>query len=177
MRSSDQPKMHGMIKKFIFYILFLFVLSSLMAIYVVQMTGVTGNSMEPELHDGQSVIVNKVIYNREGPKRFDVVVFRYLYKDNEFYIKRVVGLPGETVQILDGALYIDGEKTDDPFAVGVTEARRAAEPVLLGEDEYFVLGDNRNFSSDSRETDVGNVKSVQILGKAVIKLWPFEKIR
>lgn len=148
-----------------------------MAIYVVQMTGVIGSSMEPELKDGQSVLVNKVIYLRKEPERFDVVVFRYLYKDDEFYVKRIIGLPGETVQITDGEIYIDGSKLEDPFAnTPILNARRADKPITLGAEEYFVIGDNRNFSSDSREYDVGNVKKVQILGKAFIKLWPLQRI-
>lgn len=164
-------------KKFMYYIGILFCVSAMTAIYVVQMTGVIGSSMEPELKDGQSVLVNKVTYNKKNPKRFDVIVFRYLYKNNEYYVKRVIGLPGETVQIIDGAVYIDERKLDDPFALTpIQNAKRAEEPILLGEDEYFVMGDNRNFSSDSREPDVGNVKKVQILGQAFMKLWPLETI-
>lgn len=171
-------QMHKSTKKLLSYILILFFLSSMAAIYAVQITGVTGSSMEPELADGQSVIVNKICYGKDKPERFDVVVFRYLYKDGEYYIKRVIGLPGETVQIKGGELYVDGLKLSDPFSEEpIADAGRASEPVTLGEDEYFVMGDNRNYSSDSREADVGNVKQVQILGKAVMKLWPFEKIR
>lgn len=166
------------IQKFTYYIVILFILSVLVAVYIVQMTAVRGDSMEPELKDGQSVFVNKVTYKKKGPERFDVIVFRYLYKDDEYYLKRVIGLPGETVQIIDGSVYIDGEKLEDPFGeIPIKDAKRAEKPILLGEDEYFVLGDNRNYSSDSRDYDVGNVKSVQILGKAFIKLWPIEKIR
>lgn len=164
-------------EKFLLYIALLFFFSAMMAIYVVQMTGVIGNSMEPELKDGQSVLVNKVIYQRKEPERFDVVVFRYLYKDNEYYVKRIIGLPGETVQITAGEIYIDGSRLEDPFAATpILNAKRAEKPITLGADEYFVMGDNRNFSSDSRESDVGNVKKVQILGKAVVKLWPLRRI-
>lgn len=170
--------MRKSLRKFIFYLISLFCLSVLIAIYVVQMTGVLGNSMEPELKDGQQVFVNKLIYQFEEPERFDVVVFRYLYKENSFYIKRVIGLPGETVQIIDGLIYIDGERLSDPFASEpIQDAKRAKDPVTLGEDEYFVIGDNRNHSSDSRDHDVGNIKKVQILGKAVLKLWPIQRIR
>lgn len=165
------------VKKFISYLFIVFVMSVFMAIYVVQMTSVQGSSMEPELKDGQRILVNKIIYRSQEPKRYDVIVFRYLYKDSEYYCKRIIGLPGETVQIMDGSVYIDGEKLEEPFErVYIQNAKRAGEPVVLGEDEYFVLGDNRNFSSDSREPDIGNVKRVQILGKAFAKLWPFERI-
>lgn len=165
------------IRKLLIYLATLFVLSSFTAIYLVQMTGVTGNSMMPELSAGQSVLVNKTVYRIHEPERFDVVVFRYLYKDNQYYVKRIIGLPGETVQIIDGSVYINGEKLKEPYASEpIRDAGRAANPIELGKDEYFVLGDNRNFSSDSRETDVGNVNRVQILGKAFIKLWPFARI-
>lgn len=164
-------------KKLLCYIIILFTLSALMVIYVVQMTGVVGHSMEPELQNGQSVLVNKLIYKETEPKRFDVVVFRYLYKDDEYYLKRVIGLPGETVQIMNGTIYIDGLKLEDPFAsTPILQAKRAEQPITLGEDEYFVMGDNRNFSSDSRESDVGNVKKEQLMGKAFLKLWPIERI-
>lgn len=133
--------------------------------------------MEPELQNGQKVFVNKLVYRLKEPERFDVIVFRYLYEDDAYYIKRIVGLPGETLVIKDGALHIDGEKLAEPYAAAeIADARRAAVPVRLGEDEYFVLGDNRGYSSDSRDYDVGNVKKVQILGKASAKIWPFRMI-
>lgn len=169
--------MSKLVKKFICYLFNVFALSVILAIYVFQMTGVQGNSMEPELKDGQRILVDKLIYKSKEPKRYDVIVFRYLYKDGEYYCKRIIGLPGETVQILNGAVYIDGEKLEEPFIrAPIEDAKRAESQILLGEDEYFVLGDNRNFSSDSREQDIGNVKRVQILGRAFAKLWPFDWI-
>lgn len=164
-------------KRFIYYIATLFVLSSLTAIYVVQMTGIRGSSMEPELKDGQRMLVNKILYEFKEPKRYDVIVFRYLYKDEEYYCKRIIGLPGETVQILEGKIYIDGKLLEDPFASGlILKAGRAENAILLGEDEYFVVGDNRNFSSDSRDSDIGNVSREQILGKVFAKLWPLKPL-
>lgn len=166
------------VKQFAVYLISLFVLSALTAIYLVQMTGVTGNSMEPVLSGGQNVLVNKTVYRIHEPERFDIVVFRYLYRDQQYYVKRIIGLPGETVQIVDGAVCIDGEELDDPYAADlIRDAGRASKPIQLGEGEYFVLGDNRNYSSDSRETDVGNVKRVQILGKAFMKLRPMALLR
>lgn len=163
--------MQKRIKKYLLYLAAVFLLSALTAIYVVQETRVTGSSMEPLLRDGESVLVNKLAYRKKEPDRFDVIIFRYLYKEDEYYIKRVIGLPGETVQIRDSVVYIDGERLSDPYGSQmIEEAGRAAEPVVLGENEYFVLGDNRNHSSDSRGMDVGNVRRVQILGKAVRKL-------
>lgn len=148
-----------------------FTISVLASVYVVQETSVTGDSMNPVLFNGESVLVDKISYQRSEPERFDVVVFRYLYASDSYFIKRVVGLPGETIQIIDGEVYVDGNRLEDPYGTASMEdAGRAAEPVLLGEDEYFVLGDNRNYSTDSRGDKVGNVKLQQILGKAVRKL-------
>ena len=101
--------------------------------------------MEATLHDGDNLIVDKLSYRFRDPKRFEIIVFPYRYKENTYYIKRIIGLPGETVQVKDGYVYIDGEKLDENYGLEVMEdAGIAAEPIELGEDEYFVLGDNRN---------------------------------
>lgn len=100
-----------------------------------------------------------------------------MYADNRYLIKRIIGLPGETVQIVDGVIYIDGEVLEEDYGREVmNHSKRAAEPILLGEDEYFVLGDNRNYSSDSRDADVGNVHFSQIVGKTAIRIWPLKDI-
>lgn len=163
--------MYNWIKKYILFTAAVFVISALTAVYAVQETHVTGNSMSPCLRNGESVLVDKIAYQRKEPERYDVVVFRYLYEADSYYIKRIIGLPGETVQIKDGSVHIDGEKLEDPFGgIEIVDAGRAAKPVQLKEDEYFVMGDNRNYSTDSREDKVGNVRRQQILGKAVRKL-------
>ena len=101
-----------------------------------------------------------------------------LFRSGRYYTKRIIGLPGETVQIKDGWVYINGQKLeDDVGAEPIAEARQAAEPITLGEDEYFVLGDNRNFSSDSRDPDVGNIRRDEIIGKIWIRLWPLGKMK
>ena len=121
-------------------------------------------------------MVDKLSYRFHDPERFDIIVFRYLYKKNTFYIKRVIGLPGETVQIADGVIYINGEPLEEDYGLEeITNPGRALEPITLGEDEYFVLGDNRNGSSDSRMTDVGNITRKQIVGKASLIIWPFSE--
>ena len=104
-------------------------------------------------------------------------MFEYPHDKDTHYIKRVIGLPGETVQIVDGKIYINGEVLDENYGYEtMRDAKRAAEPVTLGEDEYFVLGDNRNDSSDSRSDLVGNVKKSQIVGKAFVRIYPFNRI-
>ena len=96
--------------------------------------------------------------------------------ENEYYVKRVIGLPGETVQIIGEEIYINGELLKEDYGKEpITNPGRAAEPITLGEDEYFVLGDNREVSLDSRYTQVGNVKRENIGGKAILRIWPLNQ--
>ena len=140
--------------------------------FVGQRTVVNGVSMQPTLSDGDNLIVDKLSYRFHDPDRFDIIVFPQ--EDGRYFIKRIIGLPGETVQILDGSVYINGEKLEEHYGNEVMEeAGIAAEPVTLGVDEYFVLGDNRNNSKDSRE--LGQVPLEEVLGGAVFRFWPMDK--
>lgn len=127
-----------------------------------------GDSMSPVLKNGDVVLVDRLIYNASKPKRGDVIVFKPGGNENAHYlIKRVVGLPGETVQIVDGKIYIDEKEcTEGIYVSDIQSAGIAAEPVELGEGEYFVIGDNHAGSDDSRTVDVGNVRRWDIFGKA-----------
>lgn len=126
-----------------------------------------GDSMKPVLQNGDVVLVNRLIYNASKPKRGDIIAFKPNGNENTHYsIKRVVGLPGETVQIKDGSVYINGKETlEHIFAEDIEEAGIADEPVILKGTEYFVLGDNHLSSDDSRMADIGNVKRSEIYGK------------
>lgn len=166
------------IKRFFWYITIVFALSFMMVTFLLQKTTVLGNSMYPTLSHQDNVFVNKMIYRNQEPKRYDIIVFKYLYQDDQYYIKRIIGLPGETVQIKDGSVYIDGEPLNETYGVEeIMDPKRAKEPVTLGEDEFFVLGDNRNQSSDSRSADVGNVTRQQILGKVFMIIWPLDRVQ
>ena len=159
----------------LFYIVLVFGVSFLLTTYVGQRTRVNGESMYPTLHDDDNLIVDKVSYRFSDPRRYDIIVFPYRYKDM-YFIKRIIGLPGETVQILDGYVYIDGKKLDEHFCdEKIQNAALASDPITLGDDEYFVLGDNRNASEDSRFPDVGNVRRKEIIGRAWVRIWPFER--
>ena len=144
--------------------------------FVGQRTEVEGASMENTLHNGDNLIVDKLSYRFHDPERFDIIVFPFQYQSNTYYIKRIIGLPGETVQIMeDGSIYINGEKLEESYGREVIKPEtigRAADPIVLGEDEYFVMGDNRNNSSDSRTDMVGNIKREDIIGKAWLRIWP-----
>lgn len=131
-------------------------------------TSVIGDSMEPALYNGQEILMNRIIYRISMPKRGDVVVFLPNGNQNShYYVKRVVGLPGETVQIRDGNVYIDGVMLaeDDRFDK-IVDPGIAQNELLLASDEFFVLGDNRNSSEDSRSGNIGAVKKDTIIGKA-----------
>ncbi len=166
------------------YIGIAFLVAYFVTNYVAQRTVVDGSSMERTLTHGDNLIMDKLSYKLGDVKRFDVVVFPYknatLGEVN--YIKRIIGMPGEVVTITDGKIYITDENGQyvleenyGYYEGGVPmEGYNAAEPMILGDDEYFVLGDNRNGSSDSRM--IGPIKRDVILGKAFFRVYPFDEI-
>ncbi len=161
----------------IIYIGIVLLLSWLIITFVGVRTVVDGRSMEPTLHDGNNLIVDKLSYRFRDPKRYEIIVFPYKYEENTYYIKRIIGLPGETVQVKDGEVYIDGKLLGEDYgAESMEDAGIAAEPIQLGEDEYFVLGDNRNHSSDSRDASVGVLKREDLIGRAWIRIYPFDEM-
>ena len=159
------------------YIVLIIALTWTVVTFVGHRTEVSGSSMETTLSDKDQLIVDKMTYRFRDPKRYDIVVFPYQYQDNTYYIKRIIGLPGETVQILSGMVYIDGMRLDEHYGNEIMENPGIAEePLTLGEDEYFVLGDNRNNSSDSRASDVGLIHRKDLIGRAWIRVWPLSQI-
>lgn len=147
--------------------------------YIGQRTEVEGSSMETTLSDKDNLIVDKITYRFNDPERFDIIVFPFKYQEDTYYIKRIIGLPGETVQIDQmGTIYINGEVLEESYGKEVIAADNlglASEPITLGADEYFVLGDNRNNSIDSRFEMVGNIHRDDIVGRAWLRMWPFDK--
>ena len=126
-----------------------------------------GVSMEPALYNGQEVLVNRFIYKITSPKRGDVIAFLPNGNQNShYYLKRIVGLPGESIQIIDGYVYINGERVPEDEYDKMADYGIAGNEIQLGSDEYFVLGDNRNMSEDSRSGNIGAVKKDTIAGKA-----------
>ncbi|MEE1037946.1 MAG: signal peptidase I [Eubacterium sp.] len=159
------------------YLLIVLLAAYFIITYVGQRTQVSGSSMETTLSDGDNLIVDKISYRFHEPERFDIIVFPFQYAKNTFYIKRIIGLPGERVRIdEEGNIYINDELLEESYGREVIAyAGRAAEEIQLADDEYFVLGDNRNNSSDSRDPSVGNIKREKIIGRAWVRIWPFSK--
>ncbi len=160
----------------IIYIGIIIIICYCIITFVGQRTTVHGHSMENTLQDGDNLWIDKLSYQFGDPKRFDIVVFPYQGQD-VYYIKRVIGLPGEKVQITpDGNILINDEVLMESYGREIiADSGTASEPRVLGEDEYFVLGDNRNDSRDSRWADVGDINKKDIIGKAVLRLSPFKK--
>ena len=179
---NNRRDRHGILKEVLDWVVFFVILIGLTLFlintYVGQRTYISGPSMQPTLHDGDNLIVDKISYRFTDPKRYDIIVFPYRYQDDIFYIKRIIGLPGETVQIINGYVYINGElREDEVYGAEVMEdAGIASEPITLGEDEYFVLGDNRNHSSDSRDPNVGVLHRDELIGRAWVRIWPLDQI-
>ena len=142
--------------------------------FVGSRVSVEGTSMYPTLKDKDQLVEDIFTYKFvRDPKRFEIVIFKLKNDPGTHYIKRVIGLPGETVQIVNSVIYINGEELKEDYGRGVYFLAGSAEqPVTLGEDEYFVLGDNRNNSIDSRYA-VGKVRRSQFTGRAVFRIWPF----
>lgn len=152
-----------------------------LALFLVQYMGmqyeVSGHSMEPTLYGGDVALVDRISYRLRHPKRLELVVFQKRDDRGRQYLKRIIGLPGETVQIKDGNIYIDGGLLELPESLSrVNLAGLAEEPVILGEGEYFLLGDNRESSEDSRFANIGNVSMEQIIGRAWFRPSPLERI-
>ena len=180
-RETERGIMNKVLKEILstgIYLLMVLLVTYLLIVFVGQRTEVNGNSMRPTLSDKDNLIVDKISYRFREPERFEIIVFPFEYKKDIYYIKRIIGLPGETVQIdEEGRIYINGEVLEESYGIEVIEEHNrgiASEPVTLGEDEYFVMGDNRNNSSDSRVKEVGNINREEIIGRAWVRIWPLK---
>lgn len=177
-RIETTPTVKKIIKEIVIWLL-LIVLTITASYFITTnvfvKTAVAGVSMEPTLMEGQVVIVNKIEYYLKSPRRNDVIVYKQSNREHSYYeIKRVIGLPGETVKIKNGIIYINDEVLKEKIKTETIEnAGLAEEGIKLDDNEYFVLGDNRNDSEDSRFASVGNVLKNEILGKAVAVEKPF----
>ena len=177
MKENENISILKSVLEYVIWIAAVILLTWFLITFVIQKLEVNGSSMVPTLENGDQLMMEKVSYRFGDPERFDIVVFPYAYQEKTYFIKRVIGLPGETVQIdMDGNIYIDGEILEEDYGAETIEyPGLALDPITLGEDEYFVLGDNRNNSEDSRFPDVGNIRRDEIMGRAFIRLFPLSK--
>jgi len=162
------------------YALYLFIIFFVLVLtpkYLMEKILVDGSSMENSLYDGEQVLIEKVSRYFDGPERFDVVVFTKNHGTyNKTYIKRIIGLPGETVQIVGSRILINGEALEEEFGKDpIEDAGIASDPVLLGTGEYFVLGDNRRVSVDSRDRAVAAVRLSELDGVVFLRVVPFSE--
>ncbi len=143
--------------------------------YAVEKSNMIGISMEPTLAYEDSIIIDKFSYRISEPKRFDVIIFKQSGKEHSYYnTKRIIGLPGETIQIKEGTVFINDVLLEENINIEpMANFGLAEEPIILEENEYFVLGDNRNNSEDSRFASIGNITREEIVGRAFLRLSPF----
>lgn len=177
--NKNSGKRRAIIRELLIYAAIIFIFVFFVPRYVFQLTIVDGESMTDTLQDSDRLFVEKVSYRFGDPDRFDIIVFYPFGRDDpdDYYVKRIIGLPGETVQIIDSVIYINNEPLSENYRKEPYMAYNgiANEPLLLGEDEYFVLGDNRNGSTDSRDPDTGPVKRENIDGRVVLRVYPFNE--
>lgn len=160
---------------FLFCIVAAYLLSSFITGHIIHQATVEGDSMNPTLKNQDVVMMQMLTYHFQDPKRFDIIVFpventaKKESSEEDYFVKRVIGLPGETVQIKDGRVYINGNRlSDDPYAsLKIQDSGQAASSICLKEGQYFVLGDNRNRSTDSRSSYVGMITKDKIIGKVI----------
>lgn len=159
------------------YLLVVLGLTYLVINYVGQRTQVIGESMETTLSNDDNLIVDKITYRFKDPLRYDIIVFPFQYAEDTHYIKRIIGLPGEKVFINElGEIYINDELLQESYGREIIKNPGIAyQEITLGDDEYFVMGDNRNNSSDSRDPVVGNIHRKDIVGRAWVRIWPLNK--
>jgi signal peptidase I len=155
-------------------ILFAFAVAIFIVIFVVQPVKVEGTSMQPQLVDQERIFVNRFIYRFKDIRRGDIVVFWYPKDRTKSFIKRVVGIPGDSVEIRDGSVYINGARVNEPYLKPEFRDHRTFKKMVVPGGQYFVLGDHRNSSNDSRSW--GCVAQSLIYGKAVFSYWPFSRL-
>lgn len=148
------------------------VIAVLINFFLAQATQVHGQSMEPTLHSDQRLVVEKVSYRFHGPRRGDIVVLKSPQEDSELLIKRVIGLPSETVEIRQGRVYINGQGLDEPYLARFAGGNWG--PIIVPPLHVFVLGDNRGFSNDSRAFGMVPIKN--IVGRAWVSYWPLDEV-
>jgi signal peptidase I len=149
-------------------------ISAFIIVFLYQPVKVEGTSMMPSLDDQERIFINKFVYRIEPIQRGDIVVFRYPRDPSKSFIKRVIGVAGDHVRIMNGQVYLNGKLLVEDYVPGAYEDQRSYPEIIVPPDSYFVLGDHRSLSNDSR--DFGPVDASYIYGKAVFGYWPVDKV-
>jgi signal peptidase I len=168
--SSTEPHWLSSVRSWVRDLAIAIFIAGVIILFFYQPVKVEGTSMMPRLTDQERIFINKFVYRLEEIHRGDVVVFRYPGDPTKSYIKRVIGLPGDTVEMLRGEVYVNGEKLNEPYVIPDYRGSQTAGPWQVGPENYYVLGDHRNSSNDSRMW--GTVPRSLIYGKAELIYWP-----
>ena len=170
---SVAKEIFSWLKEIVIIILIFYLINT----FLFQNTRVIGQSMEPTLQDGNAVIINKFTYRLKQPSKGDIIVFPYRGDHSRNYIKRIIGVPGDEINIKDSKVYVNSIEIEEVYIKENMELRgNILFPFTVPDDEYFVMGDNRNNSSDSRYKDVGTVPGEDIIGKASLRIWPLNEL-
>src|SRR5579859_2419515 len=169
---ADRPRriLYSWIRDLFFSV----IVSLFIILFVYQPVKVEGGSMEPGLEDQERIFINKLVYRLEAIERGDIIVFRYPRDQRKNFIKRVIGLPGDRVRVTNGRVYLNGMLTQEPYVPELYQDSRSSAEIVIPSDSYFVMGDHRTMSNDSR--DFGPVARDLIYGKAVFGYWPVERV-
>ncbi|MBI4067470.1 signal peptidase I [Candidatus Gottesmanbacteria bacterium] len=174
--------MQGLLRKVVaFFLDFLETIVVALSIFVVvylflfQPHEVKGGSMEPNFHDGEYILTDKISYRFKSPERGEVIIFKSPTNPDIDYIKRIIGLPGDTLMVRDDSVYLNGKILTEPYIIDKTVILGSGfltegKEISVSDDRYFVMGDNRGHSADSRE--FGPISKKSIIGKALIRYWP-----
>ncbi len=177
-KKEEKPRSkQSIVIEMVIYLVLILVCIFIIPRYVIQRTVVDGKSMENTFVSGQSLLVEKVSKHFSDPKRYDIIVF-YPHEigGDEYYVKRLFGLPGETIKITGNDIYINGSKIKDGYGkVPMRSGGIAETEIKLADDEFFVLGDNRGVSLDSRDPSLGPIKRANLVGKPILRIWPLNK--
>jgi len=171
---SQRNSLLRVLQSWILDLIVAFIVSFFIILFVYQPVRVEGGSMEPGLEDQERIFINKLVYRWESIARGDIVVFRYPRDRRKSFIKRVIGLPGDHVRISYGHVYVNGKLLDEAYVPEQFLDTKSYPDMVVPANAYFVLGDHRNSSNDSRE--IGPIDRSDIYGKAVFGYWPMEKL-
>jgi len=177
-KKTKAAKIKSILLELSLYVIIFVVCTLILPRYVYCRNEVSGSSMYNTLINGDQLITDKISYELGDPKRFDVVVLEphamYSTDPDELYVKRVIGMPGETIEIKGNDIFINDKKLDEHYGYEEMYENGYYAKRQLGDDEYFVMGDNRNNSRDSRDDTVGPIKRKNIKGKVVLRIWPLK---